>query len=74
VGAPKGTPAEVIERLNQVITAGITESRRGSSKFRGTPFALLPADFSKLIIDETKKWGKVMGNEYQTCLNHVLSS
>jgi tripartite-type tricarboxylate transporter receptor subunit TctC len=62
VGAPKGTPAEVIERLNQEITAGITELQFKARlvEFGGTPFALLPADFSKFIIDETKKWGKVI--------------
>ena len=61
VGAPKGTPAEIIEKLNKEINAGLADP---TIKFRladlgGTPLGS-PAEFGKLIADETEKWGKVV--------------
>jgi tripartite-type tricarboxylate transporter receptor subunit TctC len=62
IGAPKGTPAEVIERLNRETNAVLADHRiktrlaeLGASVLAGTP-----ADFGKLIVDETAKWAKVV--------------
>jgi tripartite-type tricarboxylate transporter receptor subunit TctC len=62
VGTPKGTPAEVIDKLNKEINAGLADPklRARIADFGGTPFALSPTDFGKFIADETEKWGKVI--------------
>jgi len=62
VGAPKGTPAEIIEKLNREINAGLADPKM-KSRFADlglTPLSLSAADFAKLVIDETEKWGKVV--------------
>jgi len=62
VGAPKGTPAEIIEKLNSEIDAGLADPKM-KSRFADlglTPLSLSAADFAKLVIDETEKWGKVV--------------
>jgi tripartite-type tricarboxylate transporter receptor subunit TctC len=62
VGAPKDTPAEVIERLNHAINAGLTDPKIKArlSELGGDVHALSRSDFGKLIADETEKWGKVI--------------
>jgi tripartite-type tricarboxylate transporter receptor subunit TctC len=62
VGAPKGTPAEVIDKLNKEINAGLADPKLKAriAEFGGTPMALSPAEFGKFIADETEKWGKVI--------------
>jgi len=58
VGAPKGTPADIIERLNKEIAAAQHQGRFAAPG--GTVFALSPGEFGKLLADETAKWGKVV--------------
>jgi tripartite-type tricarboxylate transporter receptor subunit TctC len=62
VGAPKGTPADVIDKINKEIHAGLADPKLKAriADLGGTPFALSPADFGKFIADETEKWGKVI--------------
>jgi tripartite-type tricarboxylate transporter receptor subunit TctC len=62
IGAPKDTPAEVIDTLNKEINAGLADPtiRARLAEFGGTALPGLPADFGKLIADETEKWGKVI--------------
>jgi tripartite-type tricarboxylate transporter receptor subunit TctC len=62
VGAPKNTPAEIIDRLNKEINAGLADPKIKArlADLGGTPFVGSPADFGKLIADETEKWGKVV--------------
>ena len=62
LGAPKNTPAEIIERLNREVSASIADAKFEAqlANLGGTVLAGSPADFSKLISDETKKWGKVI--------------
>ena len=62
VGAPKGTPAEIIDRLNKEINAGLADPKLKArmADLGGTVFALSPADFGKFIADETEKWSKVI--------------
>jgi tripartite-type tricarboxylate transporter receptor subunit TctC len=62
VGAPKATPAEIVDKLNKEINAGLADPKMKSrlADLGGTVLALSPADFGKLIADETEKWGKVI--------------
>jgi SAM-dependent methyltransferase len=62
VGAPKGTPVDVIDKLNEEINAGLADRKLKArlADFGGTVFALSPADFGKFIADETEKWGQVV--------------
>jgi tripartite-type tricarboxylate transporter receptor subunit TctC len=62
VGAPKGTPAEIIETLNREINAGLADPKM-KARFADlglTPMSYSAADFSKLVADETEKWAKVV--------------
>jgi tripartite-type tricarboxylate transporter receptor subunit TctC len=62
VGAPKATPAEIINKLNKEINAGLADPNIEArlADLGGTVLALSPADFGKLIADETEKWGNVI--------------
>jgi tripartite-type tricarboxylate transporter receptor subunit TctC len=62
MGAPNGMPAEIIDKLNKEINAGLADPKLKAriADFGGTPFALSPPDFGKFIADETEKWGKVI--------------
>ena len=62
VGAPKGTPAAIIDKLNREINAGLADPKIKERlvDLGGTLLAGSPADFSKLIADDTEKWGKVI--------------
>jgi tripartite-type tricarboxylate transporter receptor subunit TctC len=62
VGAPKNTPSEIIDKLNKEINAGLADPKikarfadLGSTVLPGSP-----ADFGKLMADETEKWAKVI--------------
>ena len=62
VGAPKGTPAEIIEKLNREVNAILAEPKV-KARFLELGASLLPgspAEFGKLVADETEKWGKVV--------------
>jgi tripartite-type tricarboxylate transporter receptor subunit TctC len=62
VGAPKATPAEIVEKLNKEINAGLSdpELRRRLAEGGGTVLPGSPVDFGKLIAAETEKWAKVI--------------
>ena len=62
VGAPRNTPAEIINKLNKEINAGLADPKIKTrvADMGGTVLAGSPADFGKLIADETEKWGKVV--------------
>ena len=62
VGAPKNTPAEIVEKLNKEINAALADPK---TKVRladmgGAVFSGSPADFGNVIAEETEKWGKVI--------------
>ena len=61
-GAPKNTPAEIVERLNQEINAAFTDPKMKARRADtgGTLLAGSSINFAKLIGDETEKWGKVV--------------
>ena len=62
VGAPKNTPAEIIDKLNREINAALADPKIKArlADLGGTVLPRSPADFGKLIADETEKWGKVI--------------
>jgi tripartite-type tricarboxylate transporter receptor subunit TctC len=62
LGAPRNTPVDVIARLNQEVNAGLADPRMKArlAELAGAVLAGSPADFGKLIADETEKWGKVV--------------
>ena len=62
VGAPKNTPVEIIEKLNKEINAGLADPNVKAHlvDLGGTVLTGSPADFAKLIAEETEKWGKVI--------------
>jgi len=62
VGVPKNTPTEIIDKLNNAINAGLNDPRMKAqlADLGGTALAGSPADFGKLIAEETEKWGNVV--------------
>jgi tripartite-type tricarboxylate transporter receptor subunit TctC len=62
LGAPKNTPAEIVEKLNREINAGLADPtiKERLGDLGGTLLSGTPADFGKLIADETEKWAKVV--------------
>ena len=62
VGAPKGTPAAVIEKLNREINIALADPKMKAklAELGGMIMAGSPADFGKVIADETEKWAKVV--------------
>jgi len=62
VGAPKNTPTEIVEKLNKEINAALADLNLKArlADLGGTVLAGSPADFDKLIAEETEKWGKVV--------------
>jgi tripartite-type tricarboxylate transporter receptor subunit TctC len=61
IGAPRNTPADIVEKLNREINAGLVDLKIKTrlADWGGAPLALSPVDFGKLIADETEKWAKV---------------
>jgi tripartite-type tricarboxylate transporter receptor subunit TctC len=61
VGAPKNTPPEIIDKLNTTINAALVDPKmKARMADIAVPMPMTPADFAKLIADETEKWGKVI--------------
>jgi len=62
LGAPKSTPAEIVDRLNKEINAALVDPKFKAqpANLDGTVLGGSPADFGKLLADETEKWAKVI--------------
>jgi len=62
VGAPKATPAEIVEKLNKEINAALADPKIKArlADLGSTPLVGPATDFGKLIADETEKWGNVI--------------
>jgi tripartite-type tricarboxylate transporter receptor subunit TctC len=62
LGAPKGTPAEIVDKLNKEVNAALADTmiKVRLADLGGAVLPGSPADFGKLIADETEKWGKVI--------------
>jgi tripartite-type tricarboxylate transporter receptor subunit TctC len=62
IGAPKATPTEVIDKLNKELNAGLSDPKL-KARLANLGASLLvgsPADYGRLIAEETEKWGKVI--------------
>ena len=61
IGVPKKTPAEIIDRLNKEIDVALADPKMKArfADLGAVPMPMIPADFGKLIAEETDKWGKV---------------
>jgi tripartite-type tricarboxylate transporter receptor subunit TctC len=62
IGAPKNTPAAIVDKLNQEINAAFADPKMKArlAELGGGVLAGPPAGFEKLIADETEKWGRVI--------------
>jgi tripartite-type tricarboxylate transporter receptor subunit TctC len=62
IGAPKNTPADIVERLNKEINAGLADPtiKARLADLGSMPAPMSPAAFEKYIVEETEKWGKVI--------------
>jgi tripartite-type tricarboxylate transporter receptor subunit TctC len=62
VGAPRNTPADIVDKLNREINAGLSDPKLATrlAEGGGTALAGSPAEFGKLLVDETEKWAKVI--------------
>jgi tripartite-type tricarboxylate transporter receptor subunit TctC len=62
LGAPKNTPAEIVEKLNKEINAALADPKMKAriADLGGTVLAGSPADFGKFIAEEIEKWGNVV--------------
>ncbi len=62
LGAPKNTPAEIVDKLNREVNAALVDPKMKArlAEFGGTVMPGPPAEFGKFIAEETEKWGKVV--------------
>jgi len=62
IGAPKNTPHEIIDTLNREIGAALADPdiKARLADLGGTPLSGSPAEFGKLVVEETEKWAKVV--------------
>ena len=62
VGAPKATPAEIIDKLNKEINASLADPKLKArfADLGDIPMPMTPAEFGKFVADETEKLGKVV--------------
>jgi tripartite-type tricarboxylate transporter receptor subunit TctC len=62
IAAPKGTPPEAIEVLNKALAAALADPKMQAriAELGGTPMPMSPAEFGKLVADETEKWAAVV--------------
>jgi tripartite-type tricarboxylate transporter receptor subunit TctC len=61
-GAPRNTPAEIVEKLNREINAALAETRAKAriAELGGAPLSGSPTAYGQLLVEETEKWGKVV--------------
>jgi tripartite-type tricarboxylate transporter receptor subunit TctC len=62
IGAPKGTPPQVIEKLNREVNAALRDPgfKARLADLGAEPFASSPDDFGKFVVEYTERWGKVI--------------
>src|SRR5436189_280174 len=62
IGAPKATPAEAVDKLNREINSALADPKMKArfADLGGVALPGSPAEFGKLIADETEKWAKVI--------------
>ena len=62
IAAPRGTPPAIVEKLNQAVNAVLADPKLQTrlAELAGEPMPMTPAEFGKLVAEETDKWGKVI--------------
>jgi tripartite-type tricarboxylate transporter receptor subunit TctC len=62
VGAPKNTPAKIVEKLNKEINAALAvpKVKARFAEIGTEPMMMTPAEFEKFVVAETEKWAKVI--------------
>ena len=62
IGAPKNTPLEIIDKLNNEVNAGLADPKIAAqiADLAATVFTGSPAELDKLVVEQTEKWGKVI--------------
>ena len=62
IGAPKNTPADIVEKLNKETNGALVDPKMKARllDLSGTPMPMTPADFGRLIANDTEKWAKVI--------------
>jgi tripartite-type tricarboxylate transporter receptor subunit TctC len=62
IGAPKGTPTDVIDKLNKTVNEALKDPKMVArlADLGGAPMGGTPADFGKVMADEVAKWKKVV--------------
>jgi tripartite-type tricarboxylate transporter receptor subunit TctC len=62
VAAPKGTPAAIVDKVNQAVNAALDEANAKArlAEWGATALTGSPAEFGKFVAEETEKWGKVI--------------
>ena len=68
IGAPKGTPADIVDKLNNEIDAALADAtiKERLGNLGSIPTPMSPAAYQKLIAEETEKWGKVIRDAHIT--------
>jgi tripartite-type tricarboxylate transporter receptor subunit TctC len=62
ISAPKGTPPEIVDKLNHAVNEALKDPKLIArlTEMGGLPKPMTPAEFGKLVADETDKWRKVV--------------
>jgi len=62
IGMPKGTPVEVVAKMNAEVNKALVDPimQKRLAELGGVPISGTPADFGKIIVEETTKWAKVV--------------
>jgi tripartite-type tricarboxylate transporter receptor subunit TctC len=62
IAAPKGTPPEIVDKLNRAVNAALADPKVQTrmADLGGEPMPMTPPEFGKLVADETEKWSKVI--------------
>jgi len=62
IAVPRGTPPAIVEKLNQAVNAVLADSKLQTrlAELAGEPMPMTPAEFGKLVAEETEKWAKVI--------------
>jgi tripartite-type tricarboxylate transporter receptor subunit TctC len=62
VGAPRNTPAEVVDRLNKAINDSLSDAKTKArlDELGNAPMPMTPGEFGKFVAEETEKWAKIV--------------
>ena len=62
VGAPRNTPAEVVDRLNKAINDSLADAKTKArlDELGNVPMPMTPGEFGKFVAEETEKWAKIV--------------